>query len=216
MPLDTQIQNFVSRVAAEFNRFTALSGLSVTATNHGVAAGARVPNSATTDGAIRALTPQLGQDWGTAFPASTWPGRQFLRTDIDGGTIFWWDDSRSKWLGELMAIEIGEPGDDDRIHFGRSEVSNLAADGAVFPFDVTIVRAFGNTRTNVNETMTLSFFQDSVTSFVLDWAAGASADTGAIDIDWDAGVLLNGRVTSIAAPNFNRLYGQIQFRRVAL
>lgn len=191
-----------------------LVGIAFPSANHGTAAGPRVADNATTDAVVRALTPQLNEDWGTAFPATTWPGRRFTRTDIDGSVTFEWDDGRSKWLGELEMIEIGEPGDNDRIHFGRAEISNLATDGSKLPYDAVITRTFAANRSNQNETMTLTIYQDSVTSYTVDWAGTAFADTGPIDIPWNAGVLLNGRIASTSG-NFNRLIGQIHYRRVA-
>lgn len=160
---------------------------------------------------FRSVTPQ---DWGTAFPTTTWPGRRFKRTDIDNGTIFYWDESRSKWLGQELTIEIGEPSDNDRIHFGRVEISNLATDGAVLPFDAVIVRTFAANRQNQNETMTLTVYQDSVSLYTLDWVSAPFADTGPLDINWPAGTLLNGRISS-ATGNFNRMYGHITYKRVA-
>lgn len=211
MVIATRISALSARVAAEFNRFTTLSGLALTATDHGASAGTRVPDNASTDQAIRALTPQLDQDWGAAFPASPYPGQQFYRTDLQDR--FFWDDARSKWLGELQSIEVSEPNDNDRVHFGRVEISNLGADGAVLPYDAVIVEAHGHVRQS--ETMTLSYFLDSVTALTVDWANSMDASTGPLNIDWNQGQLLNAIVTSISTGTFNRMYGKIAYRRRA-
>lgn len=202
-------------IGKDVRHFKNLSGIPLTQDHHGAAAGlGRVPNNATTDQAIRALTPQEGSDWGDTFPLVVWPGRQFKRTDIDDGTLFWWDEVRSRWLGQELTIDIGEPSDDDRIHFGRIEISNLATDGVVLPFDAVITRTFAANRQNQNETMTLTVYQDSVSSYTLDWVSASFADTGPIDTDWPAGTLLNGRIASTTG-TFTRLYGHITYKRVA-
>lgn len=100
MVLNTAITNLVNRLATEFNRFTSLSGLPKTATDHGLSAGSRVPDNSTTDQAIRALTPQAGEDWGSAFPASPWPGRYFFRTDLQ--EPFYFDSIAAEWVPVIV------------------------------------------------------------------------------------------------------------------
>jgi len=39
---------------------------------------------------------------GSSFPASPFDGQRFTRTDLDLPEEFYWDDTRGKWLGELL------------------------------------------------------------------------------------------------------------------
>lgn len=44
---------------------------------------------------------------GDTFPLSPDDGDTYLRTDLDMPELFYWDDTRSKWLGELRTLQWG-------------------------------------------------------------------------------------------------------------
>lgn len=193
-----------------FNRLTTLSGVDSSSVDLGAAVGARVSDGATLKSAIDQLTPQQGQDWGPSFPAVVWPGRKFFRTDIN--QQFYWDDARSAWLGELQWVTLSEPQDDNQIQFSGMAVSNMITDGAEFPYNIIITRIFFRTRGN--ETITFSLFRNGSIFENYDLTSEKFFDTGDISIAFAARDLLGARVTNTATGNFQRLYGQIQYRKV--
>jgi hypothetical protein len=146
----------------------------------------------------------------TSFPSNPASRQCVYRSDLQAE--FHWDQVRSRWLGELESRSFNENSDDDRIKSGDVEFANLTNDGFMLPYDAVITRVWANTRDN--ETMTLSWFLNGVSSFGISWTGGRLANSGEINIAWNTGVVLSGRVL-VTQSNFVNMLGIVQYRRVA-
>ena len=207
--LEQRIKDFASEVQVDVNHYRALLGIPSTQDDLGASVGPRVDSGQSVKGAIDQLTPQINVDWGSAFPTTQLrPGRKFYRTDLFETFTY----TGAQWVGELQTLLFNEASDNDRIRVGFSEISTLSTDGVRLPYDALITRIFANTR--ANETMTLTWWINSVTANLLQWSGSNVADSGNLAIAWPQGELLNGRVTATSTGNFQRLFATVQYRRV--
>jgi len=76
---------------------------------------------------------------GTAFPTSPYDGQPFYRTDLDAQ--FWWDNGRSRWLGQCMILHGAKEGSllDDTYMRTIDGLVFSSTTGYYIPFDGTVV-----------------------------------------------------------------------------
>lgn len=125
---------------------------------------------------------------GTTFPLSPDDGDLFLRTDLEG-ELFRWDNTRSKWLGEMLVLSGGYA---STIAAGTTRPLETAGDvyfsssrGYSFPFDMTIVGCtLFNAASSTNATV--RWYEGSVSlGTILTLTAARNAEDFTVDLDFD-------------------------------
>lgn len=123
----------------------------------------------------------------TSFPAQPSAGDGVYRTDL--GCLFFYDETRGKWLGELESDGAGKSGSHAAGYLaGIAGAVMSSTVGILIPYDVTIVGVSMVWTTAVGGT--LNIVRNGVTVGTHTFASGTSTSAMTINVDFAAGGIL--------------------------
>jgi hypothetical protein len=149
---------------------------------------------------------------GTAFPASPSTGDYFYRTDLQAQ--FWYDGTRSAWLGDLETLEFTANDSNNDLYIGNCKIDNLAFQGFRLPYSTRIVRVYSSSEEL--ETATISTYVNGATAYNLNIVNSRDAASPPLNIAWSAGQLLNAAISATSSGNLRRIIFRISYRRLGV
>ena len=153
--------------------------------------------------------PSEGSDWGDSFPTDDlYPGKRFYRTDLRES--FYRDEALSLWLAPKPSIQLTAGSDDDLLRNGNATFTNVSRDGIVWPYDVIVLRFFGNSRQNQTESGTPTLYKNGATETSVTIAGVNEWSSGELSLAYAAGDLLSANIVGSTTGNWVRVSMQIE------
>lgn len=161
-------------------------------------------SSADLNSRLTAIEPAEGVAWGTTMPTSPYEFQRFGRTDL--GEIFYWDASRSLWLSVIQRqCWLTQNSNLTQLKNGDTIFNNANQSGLIWPYDVVLLRYFGNSRQSQTETGTLTLYNNGVTIDTITVSGANTWDSGDKSLAISSGELLAAGIVGSSTGNWQRV-----------